>query len=59
MVNGEKQFSVTTIFWDNGKTESRFTRDTDVEGDYDTFTLNIDRFNTKKEAMEFMDDSEF
>ena len=47
-------YSVTTIFYDNGKIEARYTTEKDKPGEFEKFDVYIDVFETERKALKFI-----
>lgn len=55
--NANGKYAVTTIFYDSGAVEARETKADDKPGEYDKYDLYIDEFNTKQEALNFIEEA--
>mgnify|MGYP000909213019 CR=1 FL=1 len=55
--NANGKYSVTTIFYSSGLVEARETRPEDTPGSYSEYDLYIDEFDTKKEALAFIQEA--
>jgi len=58
MLNGDKAFSVTTVFYNTGEFDVHFTKPNESEGDFGNRVVQIERFNSRKEAISYMQDYE-
>ncbi|AOY77227.1 hypothetical protein [Clostridium formicaceticum] len=55
--NANGKYAVTTIFYDSGAVEAREAKPDDKAGEYEKYDLYIDEFDTKQEAMDFIEES--